>query len=345
MSDLSELLSETIRNFAQDPARAGRLLRQAFAEDRDAFLQTVIWNSALNPQERGFRYALTLLRNSDLLIPAITRPSVTSPHQASGLTRCVLALDPSFVNCLLDALFARAELRDTPSVLRVLDLIGEFPERVANWRLITRLYEQGEPKVRSRCAALLTRFRFDENTAAVRFEQGDSRVRASIVEALGGRSSGRHESHLSGLLETALSDEDNRVAGNACLALYHAGDVRALNCLAAMANREELNFQITAAWAMGQTRDVRFLGFLSRASLSERSDLRATALRSRESLDYIPTLPSGGIPFPIAVSARSETEDAEIWVRAISPGGAFVRDLRPLDFFLFGKRRPFSTTG
>jgi hypothetical protein len=330
-----QLLSAALERFAQDPVRSGKVLRQALDTDKEAFLRTITSYSAFDVNDRGFRYALILLRNSDLLISTIATPSATSAEQALGLTKCMLALDPNFLNSLLDAIFVRPALRDTACILRILDLIGQYAERISNWRPITRLFETGDARVKSKCATLLVRFRFDQNTTAARFEEGDSRVRASIVEALSDRSSERNEAMSSSLLETALKDNNNRVAGNACLALYQAGDARALTCLSAMLSRQALPFRTTAAWAMGQTRDIRFLQLLARASRSALSDLRAAALKSQQSLDPIPSIPAADVPQPVSISALVEVDHTELWVRAVDRNGRFVRDLRSLDFFMF----------
>ena len=340
MTAAREVLSAALQSFGHDPVRAGKVLRQALDADTAAFLRTITWNSAFDVNDRGFRYALILLRNSDLLIPAIAGPALTNLEQARGLTKCMLVLDPNFVNSLLEAVFIRPDLRDTRSVLRILDLIGEFADRLANWRGITRLYQDGDPRIKAKCATLLIRFRFDHNLTEARFEEGDSRVRASIVEALSDRRGERPDPVSARLLETALTDPNNRVAGNACLALYQAGDARALACLAAMLSRESESFQLTAAWVMGKTRDIRFAGLLAGAIRSGRPNLRTAAFKSIGCLDRIPAAAGPEAPSLIATSAPADADHTELWLRAVDHNGRFLRELRSVDCFLFAGPAP-----
>jgi hypothetical protein len=66
------------------------------------------------------------------------------------------------------------------------------------------------------------------------------------------------------LLQLAISDGNNRVAANALLGLYYLGESSAISELVRMAADESPLFRSSAAWAMGQTGDVRFQDSLRR---------------------------------------------------------------------------------
>lgn len=351
MTTTPEALSVAFQNFARDPARSSRTLRQALEEDVEGFVRALVQFSPFNAVDRGIRYALVLLNNSGELISVLTNPALMTFAQACSLTRCMVELDVSFVNTLLEVVSGGKEVResartskvpDTAGNLRLLDLIGECGESLSNWRPVTRLYQDGSPRIQAKCAALLTRYRFDYQAVAARFEEGDPRVRAGIVEALWEKSNRQpgEDARLSELLQQALADTNNRVAGNACLALYNAGDSRALRFLTEMLARESTEFQVTAAWVMGQSRDIRFAGPLTSAARSARPELRKTAMRSLTSLDPMVLDTAGEVPHPEMIAAPAEIEQWELWIRAFNSQGEAVRGLRSIDFFLAANDLP-----
>ncbi len=351
MTTAPEALSVAFQNFARDPARSSRTMRQALAADLEGFVRALVQISPVNVADRGIRYALFLLNNSGELITSLMSPTLMTFPQACSLTKCMVELDVSFVNTMLDVVAGGKGKRDpasvgkvpdTPGNLRLLDLIGEFGSYLSNWRPVTRLYQEGSPRIQAKCAALLTRYRFDYQAVAARFGEGDPRVRAGIVEALWAKPTGQSgdDGRLSELLQQALVDPNNRVAGNACLALYNAGDSRSLRCLTEMLGRESAEFQVTAAWVMGQSRDIRFAGPLTRAARSSRPELRKTALRSLTSLDPIVLDSAGEVPVPEMISAPAETDHWELWIRAFNSQGEPVRGLRSIDFFLAANDLP-----
>ena len=87
----------------------------------------------------------------------------------------------------------------------------------------------------------------------------DVRVQANAVEALWTFEAGEARS----LLETAARSKTPRVAANAVVGLYRNGDLSSLRLLFRMAAQEDPERRTSAAWAMGETGDPRFLPFLT----------------------------------------------------------------------------------
>ena len=164
------------------------------------------------------------------------------------------------------------------------------------------------------------------------FEQGGSRERADLIEAPGEAEPSRSL----GLVEQAFADSNNRVAGNACLALYRAGDCRALTRLAEMIRSPQPEFQVTAAWAMGQLRDARFAPLLRDAAGSGIPTLRRDGLRSLAGIEKIEASGVATDLQPVFVSAPPASGSSELWIRVLRPDGGFVEGLQPIDFFAFG---------
>ncbi len=317
-----------LSRFSGDPAGVGRALRDYLSRDADGFVRAIVAVENPDVSGRGIRYALTLLRSRDLLVSAVADPAISTLPQSVALTRSLLALDPAFLNQLVEGVFVRPDLLDAPSVLRVLDLVAEYPAQVANWRSVSRLYDHADERIRSKCATLLARFRYSESASAARFEGGDPRIRANIVEALW--SSERAKGGK--LIELALSDSNNRVAGNACLALYNAGDPRALTELDRMLASPAPEFRVTAAWVMGRTADARFGSCLQRASQSGLPDLSSTCLRSLRELvpihsGSVSTLRVWLATMPLRLDRH------EYWIYPESSDGKFAQALPPIDFF------------
>ena len=324
------MIHAALRRFAGDPVGVGQTLRDSLSRDADEFVRAIVAVGNPDVSERGIRYALTLLRSHDLLVPAVADPAISTLPQSIAITRCLLALDPAFLNQLVDGLFVRQDLLDIPSALRVLDLVSEFPGQVANWRSISRLYDHADERIRSKCATLLVRFRYSESASAARFEGGAARIRANIVEALW--SSERAKGGK--LIEQALSDSNNRVAGNACFALYSAGDPRALSQLDRMLSSPAPEFRVTAAWVMGRTADPRFGGCLLKVSQSTQPDLSATATRSLRELVPIPDAGTSSIQVCLA-SSPLRLDRHEYWICPGLPHGKFSQGLLPIDFFVY----------
>lgn len=328
--------SGMIEQFARDPVRVGKAMRDALNEDAGGFAEAVA--RAPNPSavDRGFRYALILLRDSGLLVPVLASPATTSFAQALKILRVAIESDRNFANSMLDALVSRSELQSGESVLRILDLIAQCPEHVSNWRRVSRLGDHGDSRVRSKCSSLLARFNFQERRVVTSFEEAEPRERANLLEALWDANPAR----TAGLVEQALTDSNNRVAGNACLALYRAGNPRAMSNLAEMLHSEAREFRVTAAWVMGQLRDRRFAGLLRNAAGSDDPVLRRTAIRALTHLDR--TVNCGiteGVQ-AVFVSAPAGPAGDEIWISAQDAGGIFIKGMAAIDFYLSDGENP-----
>ena len=331
-----------LRDFDDNPVRAGRELRSALRTDGSAFLSALLNETVFAGNDRGFRFAIDLLVSSDMVIPAIATPSSTSFVQALRLTRYMLEVDGNFLNTLLTALMTRQDLADPACTVRVLDLIGECATQFANWRSLIRIHSEGDAEIKARCAALLARYRFRDEAGIERFRRSDPRIRANIIQTLWGVP----QDQANAILEVAVQDEDNRVAGNACLALYNSGDTRALVRLAEMLGDPEPRKRITAAWVMGQCRDGRFASRLLEALRGDLPALRKRSITSLAKLEAIPAAPasasSDGDPDLCFVSAPANPADGgfEVWLRVAGPDGKPVPRLRPVDFFVWSGAQP-----
>ncbi len=333
-----------LREFDRNPATAGRALRDALHLDRRYFLRIVARAAEFDGKDRGLRYAMLLLLHNDLLIPAIVSPSETSLEEALRLTRNMLKLDFNFMNELLRIFPTRSELfRDTPSVLRILDIVENCVEHVANWRSIVRIHEAGDGRIKVKCARLIAQYRFENPAGLESFCSADPRIRANIIEILWGVD----KPNASMVLEAAKHDANSRVAGNAWLGQYTSGSAGALSGMAAMLESPEPSRRKTAIWAMGQSRDGRFSGSLLNLAQRDTPEIREAANSALSMLDPIPDSDWGIAALQVDpldvtfVSApcsvfppEEETDGFELWLSVTTADGQPARGLRPVDFFV-----------
>jgi HEAT repeat protein len=83
----------------------------------------------------------------------------------------------------------------------------------------------------------------------------DARVRANVIEAMWAVAS----RFTKDIYRRALSDQNNRVVGNALLGLYRQSPLSSFPQIIKVSCSSCAPFRATAAWVMGQTGDERFL--------------------------------------------------------------------------------------
>lgn len=292
MSASAEILT-SFDQFERNPMQFAAKLRRLLQEDAREFLEAVSQTGDPSSNNRGLRHALTLLRSSGVLIPYLVDPRQSSFEQALRLMRSILAVDPEFTDILL-SLMASGDPALVPieCKLRSLDLTADTDGAVTNWRHILELAQCEDQRLRSRSLRLIARRRKDAESVESIFEKSDARSRADLLEALA------NEEHpgIENIVLRAVSDGNNRVAANACLAAYRAGDHRALVWISQMfSGDQEVSFRISAAWAMAQSKDSRFAPGLISATRSGDGagvpKLRAAALKALTSLERPDCLP------------------------------------------------------
>lgn len=285
------------------------------------------------------RYAVLLLRNSNLLLPYLSEPARSSFEQAVRMTQYAIAADPAFSSKLIETLADR-DCRDETKI-RILDLIASAGTPFNNWRLVAKLSESGSPAIRNRCLRLLAAYQNGKKMARL-FDSDDARTRADLVEAL----VATDHPQTGTVLERALDDPNNRVAANAAAAAFRAGDQTVLRRLTAMITEDQPSaFRISAAWAMGQTGDCRFNPALLAAMKTGDPSLRTAALRALTRLEKFDSLTvdtamalTCSIETPCSVPADHAAERT-LFVDA-SADGSKLKSIPPLCVFLFHGKAP-----
>lgn len=282
-------IPELLEEFAARPVSAGRALGELLIRDRRQFFRDAVEVLKSGARSPAHTHLLNLLFDNDLLAEGLADPSQFTLEEAIEFCKLIARMDP-----LLDAKLARwlvHQLHEEPcaraaTALRILRILEQTSVADRLRPMLVQLWRFPDPAIRSKVALLLGR-----STRNVRWAiaDRDPRVRANATEAIWGADTKETRKTLWGLAR----DANNRVVGNALLGLYKLGDPAAGEELANMARHSSARFRATAAWAMGQTLDRRFLEDLRRLESDPNDGVRRNARLALARLGAGPAVESG----------------------------------------------------
>jgi hypothetical protein len=149
-------------------------------------------------------------------------------------------------------------VRDAPRLMEVLCEVGNPSRMMAS---MLRLLRHPNAYLRSKAVKVVGRGSKSPKWVRQRLTEADPRIRANAIESLWSV----HTAEARSLLHFAVAEDGhNRVVANALLGLYYLGDCSVLGALVRMAGDESGVVRSSAAWAMGETGDVRFQEALRR---------------------------------------------------------------------------------
>jgi HEAT repeat protein len=190
-----------------------------------------------------------------------------------------------------------------------------------------------DPRVRSKAALLVGRSNKNHKWVKDRLAEADPRVRANAIESLWGSDSDGSRA----VFWTALGDDDDRVVGNAILALYRMGDPASIQLLLQLIAHPEIPFRVTGVWAMGETGDPRFMPMLARMIAEQVRELRANAFRAMAKIKKAIAARTAGESFNVMLGPLRRARDN--WVEFIaairSASGAQPPELNFTNFALW----------
>jgi HEAT repeat protein len=281
---LANDLNGWLRTYSRTPAASAREIRALAEQNKEQFYfhSFPIMRRFDGSQASGF-LAIVLMEKG-LLMSLLSEPGL--PEQRIGeIVEAILKQDPA-----LDVVLARnvveiAQQKQQTGgrnpMLRILNQLERLadPKRLAP-RLLPLLHNS-DPRMRSKAIGIIGRCGKNPNWVARHLTDPDARVRANALEALWGVV----DEDSRAILKDALRDSSSRVVGNAFLELYRQGDPTSLAGLIGMASRACRQFRSSAAWAMGESRDVRFRPTLVSLAASDDSGLRRRASQSIAQVD------------------------------------------------------------
>jgi HEAT repeat protein len=263
LEDVRQTLSDLIDNFEADAPRNRTLLRELLDSDRALFYSGAIQALKKQADSRGGQYLVALLVANGMLLEAICDPALNR-EQALALARSAIRTDPAadagLARGLADSQTGQGSvvIDDPPRLMEVLCEVGDPSRMMAS---MMRLLRHPNPYLRSKAVKVVGRGSKSPKWVRQRLSDPDPRIRANAIEALWGVDT----SEAKGLLQfAATEDNHNRVKANALLGLYYLGDCSSLGALVNMAADESSVVRSSAAWAMGESGDVRFQDALRR---------------------------------------------------------------------------------
>jgi hypothetical protein len=223
------------------------------------------------------QFQLEKIWRTGCLLDALCDPGKLETHAAVTLAQQMMERYRDFDTRLVAELMAVPDVaagndRRIERCLEILDAVSVGRRIVMPLR---QLANAVNPRVRSKVAGILGR-RIDNLAWARKFkDENDGRTRANLIESLWGSDS----LEIREVLWMAVRDTNNRVRGNAILALYRLGVAGVLPEIRELSESQTANCRATAAWVMGATGDPRFQGVLKALRQDAEQGVRAAALR------------------------------------------------------------------
>jgi hypothetical protein len=252
-----------VKNYDCDAASHGRLIRELLKADRRGFYSGAIEILRTCDESRGAQHLITVLASGELLTPALCEPSLTNEQ---GLALAQAAMQAGVMADVIVAKYLSehaASIGDAPcppGMKRLMDILTGISDGTRVLPCLMGLARHSNPYLRSKAVLMIGRISRSVKWVLTRLTEPDPRVRANAIEALWGIDT----EEVRRLLRAAGCDADNRVAGNALIALYRLGDGWVIPELLRMAEHDSGRFRATAAWVMGETADPRFTKALAR---------------------------------------------------------------------------------
>ena len=256
-------ISKAVDLFSENDASAKQVLNQLAGSDPAAFFAAAIRVVAASKPSPGSRYLVLTLAKDKRLGLGLLDPHSCRLQEALAVTRAATAagaqLQATFEMALNAALRGQASGSKIERILRILDLLEVTCAQNCWDSFQVELMAYPDKLVRSKAALVIGRSTRNVAWIARRLLDRDPRVQANAVEALWGLDAEETKPHFL----SALKSNNNRVAANAALGLYLSGDVAAMRILLDMLRHVDPLFRLSALWAVGETRDERFLPVLA----------------------------------------------------------------------------------
>jgi hypothetical protein len=284
MTETAKSLQEWVENFENNPVAAGRAMGQLLAEDRRQFHVAALEMLKTARKTPGHAYLLTLAVEGGVLAEALSDPSGFTLKEAVAFVQAASEVEPllevKLVRWTLSRVRDQPDAACTPAALRILSILERTSTGSRLLPMLVQLLRVPDPSVRSKAAVLIGR---GTKSLTWAMAETDPRVRANAIEAVWSQDSKRER----GLLWELAKDSDNRVVGNALLALIRLGEAAASVALLKMASHPSPRFRATAAWVMGQTQDAQFLETLGQMQTDSDANVRRNASLATASISAL----------------------------------------------------------
>ena len=256
MVSAQDNLDWQLRYFTLGPEQASKELSRLYDADQFQFL-AMAYERLKKAKDRSPEtiVLVSFLMKKGQLRWFLSGTSKLTVAESAELANLAYRVDGEFDATLAEWLMdgsAEGE-KERERLLAILCQVKLRPEVV---RRLAPLIEDGNARVRSKVAYLLTGVDPDGPWLDRALRDDDARTRANAIEALG--MSGRGDALA--LLEAAAQDPHHRVRGNALLGLYRRGQVSCLGPTAELLRSEDPVARRAGLWLVEMTGDPRYAG-------------------------------------------------------------------------------------
>jgi HEAT repeat protein len=322
-------MSAILDGFSEKDPAGKQNLQRILASDPGAFSRAAVRVLGRVQDSPGARHVVYLLRKQSLLMDALADPRGLKREEAIAAARVIpqwgapIELD---VERVLGATLSQApSASNAARVLRLMDVLEAASPQPRFSLFQTQLLNYPDSAVRSRSTLLIAGSIKSAALVGRMLLDDDVQVQANAVEALWTFDAAEARP----LLLQAARSKCARVAGNAAVGLYRMGDLSGLRMIFHMSQQDDPARRATAAWAMGETGDSRFLPALTarfpQSSGEERVNILQALgrIRRREKL----LLEAGQIEVQ-AWSAKAKGLTRQLSVTLWSPGNPDLSALK-----------------
>ena len=250
------------QDFDVEASESRRLVRDLAEHDWRVFYAATVEILKERHDSSCGIFLIKLLIGRELLIDALCDPAL-SREQATAVARTASRIDPmtdvTLAKFLADPVAVNETVRPA-EVMRLMEILAEVSNFARILPALKRMARHSNPHIRSKAVLMIGRGNPAAGWLQNRFAEPDPRIRASTVESLWGVDT----EEARGLLVAAARDDNNRVAGNALLALYRLGEASADADVRKMAANDNAAFRATSAWVMGEVGEPQFASLLAR---------------------------------------------------------------------------------
>lgn len=319
-----QILRALVGKFSVAPLRNGKRMRDLLRSDFEGFRTAAVTVLREPGDIRGCRYLVTLLWTHELLIPILgdfTLPKELNISIGRTAAKVDTQLHIRLIQFLVTAMLEGREV-DEQSVNRLLEVLGSVTDGFGIQGFLRQMLQHPNPRIRSKVTLLVGNG--EQGIRAIRKllldPEEDPRVRANAVEALWSY----QQNDVLEVFRDLLRDFNNRVAGNAALGLYLAGNPESISAIREMAAHPDRRFRDTALWVMGKTEDPRFLPFIGRQLGEATGDLRKSVFRSLAAIKRASAAREKQVPLALQVLEVQQTGEGLTQARLVllpGPGG------------------------
>lgn len=334
---LADRLASELAAYGQDPPRVRALLEELLKADAPGFCRAAVPLLREGQASAGVGFLYTLLKD---VLP-LCNPALATLEDDLAISRFLMEKEPrqdvKLAHRITSSMANRKQRLDSAVTLRILEVLATIADGNRILPMLIQVLREPDPRLRSKAALLVGRTNASAQWVEQVLREPDARVRANSVEALWGLET----EAVRALFRAALKDPSNRVLGNALLGLYRLGDASVIGPILKMATHATPVFRATAAWAMGQTGDPRFLPSLALMVGETDSVARHNVFRAISLLNKAAASRAQAPALRVVLCQASSLPDETRLVRAgvAQPDGSDLVGLRPTGVALWHGQR------